>query len=68
MSCRPHPVRRTPEITIGDLAGLRIVVSPAPRMLLERATAGIEREVAVEAEGSRVARTRDQIRLSLGST
>jgi DNA-binding transcriptional LysR family regulator len=51
-----HPLGRRDEIRVADLAGMRMVVPPPPRplrVLLERvrAAAGIDWEVAVEAEG-----------------
>jgi LysR family transcriptional regulator, low CO2-responsive transcriptional regulator len=51
-----HALAKRDEVTFAELAGLRMVVPPAPRplrVLLERmrAAAGVEWEVAVEAEG-----------------
>jgi DNA-binding transcriptional LysR family regulator len=49
-----HPLAGRDEVGVAELAGLRMIVPPAPRplrVLLERAAAGIDWEVAVEAEG-----------------
>jgi LysR family transcriptional regulator, low CO2-responsive transcriptional regulator len=49
-----HPLAHRDKVRVTDLAGLRMVVPPAPRplrVLLERAAAGVDWEVAVEAEG-----------------
>ncbi|MEV4311488.1 LysR family transcriptional regulator [Actinocrispum sp. NPDC049592] len=49
-----HPLAQREVVHVADLAGMRMVVPPAPRplrMMLERAAAGATWEVAVEAEG-----------------